>query len=268
MEIKCDRCGYVASSRWVMTRHLNRKIACTPTLSDASIDELKSNIERTYKDDHYSCGFCAKKFNTYQSMYRHKKTCKENKETLKISKTEFDILVEKVNELEKVKHINNINNGTINNNNNITVNQTIHIHDFGKETVGHLPKDFLTHCFMMQDIPGLIENIFFDRECPENHNVKLKSIKNKLIQVYQDNKWVTKQSDDVLNQLVDKGSPLLQKHYRKNTTDIEGDMTEDEINEVLDWLCQIVRENEKIRKPIKETLLAMMDNYRNQLCVK
>lgn len=271
MEYICKRCGYTTTTKCNFLKHLQRKIPCDPILMDISIDEMKESLERKYKTDHHSCKYCAKKFNTHQSMYRHMKICKGGTDKLEVSKKNFEALVEKVKELENKcnQPTNTTNNGTINNiTNNNTVNNYIVLRNFGSETLDHLPNHFLTSCFMMQDIPSLIENIFFDNECPENHNVKLKSIKNKMVEVYQDNKWTTKKSDEVLNQLVDKGSTILQRHYKRNPEDIKADMTEEEINDILDWLYQIVRDNEKIRKSIKDALLAMMDNYRSQVCIK
>ena len=84
----------------------------------------------------------------------------------------------------------------------------------------------------------------------------------KMIQVFEEDKWVTKPSEEVLDRLVDKGSTILRVHYRRNTTEIENDMTYSEIDKVLDWLRGIVNNNEKIRKPIKDKLLTIMDTYR------
>lgn len=256
---------------WVQTpfkqtliRHLERKKECETKNADTSREILLGELQTTItmKASTYRCDHCNRTFNNKSSKYRHLHVCK--------AKRKNDELERLKQEIEMLKSRMDLGgNTTINNNitNNNTVNNfNIVLREFNTETLDHLPKEFLTNCFMNKDIPMLIENIFFDKDCPENHNVRLKSLRYKMMQVFQDNKWVTKQSDDVLNQLVDKGSTILKKHYRKNTKDIEDDMTEEEINEVLDWLYGIVKDNDKIRKPIKDALLAMMDNYRSQLC--
>lgn len=260
----CPRCHYETKIFCNFKKHLARKNLCESTFSSLTAEAIMTSIEfETIKDKKYICE-CGKRFSTTSSRSHHKSRCTGKHNEIQELRNEVNALKQMISHNTSNASSQTVNNTT----NNITVNQTIHIHDFGHETLDHLPKDFLTHCFMTQDIPMLIENIFFDKDCPENHNVKMKSIKNKMMQVYQENQWMTKQSNDVLNQLVDKGSTLLRKHYRKNTEHIEADMTEEEITEVLDWLCQIVRENEKIRKPIKDNLVAMMDNYRSQVCSK
>jgi hypothetical protein len=161
------------------------------------------------------------------------------------------------NELKQVK----CQKSTITNN-TTNIQQNISIKNYGCESVSHLPKDFLTSCFMMKNIPSLIENLHFDEDCQENKNIKLKSLKHKIINVFQDDKWVSKPADTVLDELVNKGQTILCKHYKDNKEDVCEEMSIEEIDDVILWLTQIWENNERIRRPLKIELVALLENYR------
>ena len=121
---------------------------------------------------------------------------------------------------------------------------------------------------MMNNIVPLIENIHFDKEHPENHNVKIKSIKQELMETFVDGKWIITDTDDTLNELINKGYRVLNYHSRKNKNDIiDTEMNEDEYDDVLSWLEKIY-EDKKTRKPIKKQLLLLFLNNKTMLLGK
>lgn len=253
----CKRCGYKSSSKSNMCKHLRRKNPCEVVNENISVDSLLNEFlpSKTYTNDCFKCKFCERKFNSQSNHSRHMKTCKLNN-----NKEEINELKK---EIEKLKTILEHSTGNINNVNNITTNN-IQINSFGQENLDHLPKDFLTSCFMMKNIPSLIENIYFDEECPENHNVKLRSSKNKTANIYDDGKWKVRPVDRIIDEMVNKGQTILSKHYKFNKECVEEEMSEDEIMEVIDWLQKIWNDNIKVRKPLKEDIMAILMSYKDE----
>jgi hypothetical protein len=143
-----------------------------------------------------------------------------------------------------------------------TYNNNININSFGREDINHLPLEFMTSCFMMKNIPALIEHIYFDDDYPQNKTIKLKSLKNKTVLIYDSGHWITKPTNRVLDELINKGQTLLKKHYIKNPSDVHDDMSHDEIEDVLSWLQEIWNENIRVRSSIKNDLMAILETYR------
>lgn len=269
IEYTCPRCGYNTSTLWNYKTHLQRKRLCPAKVRDLTHNELMDDYTENILNRKYVCEYCKTQFDTSKSKYQHKLRCKNKTEEQQISLLANEI--EKIKEnLEHYKRsdVNNTNtivNGNVNNgtvNNNITIN----VNDFGQERLDHLPKEFLTSCFIAQDLPGLIENIYFDEDCPENHNVKLKSSKRELCCIHKDNTWVIRPLNGVIDQMMNKGVTTLKTHYKKYPEDIEADMSDDELNEVKEWLNEVLDKrrnngNATIRE-IRKQILALMESAR------
>lgn len=79
--IQCKRCGYDATTKASLIRHLQRKNPCAAGCDDdsISIDRLIEELvkRKDYNDITYDCPFCQKKFNHSSNMYSHKKICKK-----------------------------------------------------------------------------------------------------------------------------------------------------------------------------------------------
>lgn len=184
---ECPRCGYATDVKFNFIKHLvNRRTPCPSTKADVSLDTLV--VEYTGKAAKmYKCELCEKQFSSRSGLSYHKLHHRDN-QSYTFHKIE-DIL-NKITE-HLLNSTNNIetNSGTINNINIINV----HINSLGKETKDHISKDVTVKCFK-RGIYGLIEMfdlIFFNADVPENHNVKLKSLKSKLVQVFKDPNWET-----------------------------------------------------------------------------
>lgn len=270
-ELFCCRCGFEAKERTYLIKHLRRKTLCDPVMSDLLPEiQLLEITKKTYNDNAVSCPHCDKKFNDPSNRYKHLKICKKNldnipKEDIVKELKEIKEQLAKFKNQESVSNVtqNNTNN---NNTNNVVGNTTnIHINSFGRETFDHLPMEFLTSCFMMKNMESLVENIYFDKDCPQNHNVKLKSAKQKTVEVYDDGLWRVRHSADVADDIINKGHTLLYSHYRKNKDAVKEDMSDVEIQEVLDWLHKIFENDNITRQPIKRDLILLFQTYRNQI---
>jgi hypothetical protein len=257
---KCNRCGYEGSCKKNLVQHLRRKTLCPSTISDVDRDiQLQNLTKKSISDDAVQCKYCNKFFNSKPNMYRHLHSCKKNprnntQDDITILQKKIEDLQQEVHELKKGQVTSISNKNTINNNNNI------HINNFGRETIDHLPNDFLTSCFMFQNMRSLVENTYFDKDCPSNHTITLKSMKNKTVKVYDDGDWKTMLADEALEEMINKGHTILSKHYKKNTGEIEEEMSEEEVQEVLDWLQKIYLKESRLIIPLKKQLMIVLCN--------
>lgn len=260
MEVfQCKRCGYETKTKSNLYKHLRRKNVCSPVLSDVDAQQMLNEMlpTKTYNDNCFTCSLCGAKFNSQSNQSRHSKTCKskQTQQDIQDLKSEIAMLKQKLEQQTSTTSIGTINNIT---NNNIQIN------NYGHETLNHLPNEFLTSCFMMKDIPSLIENIYFDDDCPENHNVKLKSSKNKTVKIYDEGKWKIRPADRIIDEMVNKGQTILSKHYKYNKECVVEDMNEQEIDEVVDWLHKIWHDNIKVRQPLKEDIMSILMSYKDE----
>jgi hypothetical protein len=228
-------------------------------VADVSLDVEKERVFSKKKQLNYVCA-CGKSYTTRQGLYVHRGKCNfQEKTNLQDEVNELKQEITNLREhlLSRVVTNNTTNNITNNIQNNIV------LHGFGHETLTHLPKSFLNYCFANKDIVQLIENVHFDKECPENQNVRIKSSKNELMEYYQNGGWVLSTQDRILTELVQKGYRILRTHGKKNKDGImeDEDLEEDDYNNVLRWL-EDVYEDERQQKPIKKDLLVLFLNNR------
>jgi hypothetical protein len=110
-----------------------------------------------------------------------------------------------------------INNNTTINNPTINNNLTININSFGKESLNHITetdyKKYLNGFF--KGFLNLIEKIHFDENAPENHNVCLTNMRSKYAYVCENNNWVLKDKEDIINKLINKKYDLLNDKFEE-----------------------------------------------------
>ena len=169
------------------------------------------------------CEYCGKTFNTKPNMRRHQKyRCKDNPEFLE------QLILEKNQKIKKLEEEKNewrkektelygkmdvllTKVGNTNIQNNITLNS------YGNENLSHLTDALKTTLLKIPygAIPKMIEAIHFNDEIPENKNIVLKKKEN-LIKVYQGDKWIYKNKEDTLKDLVDSKYMIMDEHYEEN----------------------------------------------------
>lgn len=266
----CERCGYDFITKQRLITHYKRKNACEPNVNDLSIESCLESLTKKLAKCH-ECDKCKKKFSHLSSKSRHIKDCTGPTTTnTDSSKNELEDLQKKYTDLKEMVEkmmvstpTTNVNIGTfINNNGNQNI---INLKNFGSENMDYLTMDFLNSCLISNDIVPLIENLHFDKEHPENHNVKLKSSKKELMEVYSNGNWMIADTDETLNELITKGYRVLSSHSKRNKTDIlTTEMDKDEYDDVMMWLEKIY-DDKRIRKPIKKQLLLLFMNNKAML---
>lgn len=264
MSFKCRRCDYVANDRNHLIRHLSRKYPCKIIKEDISCDDCLKDVKAQLVPS-FVCEFCSKSYSHRCNLSRHKKSCKHKVEqeseirtvahTLQLLREEIRQLKISTASTDRVQIQNNTGE-------NINIqNITIHMRSFGCENTSHIEHnpDFLTSCLMQRDIKSVIESIHCDKEHPENHNVRIKSLRNDLMETFVDGKWIITDKEETLDELVRKGYRILRLHTHHNKNIIKDEYDDGEIEDTMQWLEDIYEDN-KLRKPIKRQLLLLFLN--------
>jgi hypothetical protein len=221
MKHECPRCGYETNDLHNLRRHLDNKTICLPSKSDISIDEIKANL-KTFNKVH-QCSHCDKSFSHTSSLCRHVKDTHPSieantsihNETNAHSHNTTNTNTTNTNTNNTNNHSFNTTNNTNSHNNTTINNPIININVFGKEDLEHILNDpeFIVRCLekrLTSGIPDLIEKMSFNPEVPENHNVKHeKKHYQPKVKVYTENGWESQFRDEVVLNLVKKGTDII-----------------------------------------------------------
>lgn len=255
MELICPRCGYEASTKGNFIRHLKAKKPCPTTLSQLDRDDLIEKLtQKERKGDAIVCTWCNKTV-CKSHLARHKQNCKskpssssnveKNEETsisnidismAKIpspqnhstsltnngmSEVDIALLIERIKqaimkELQSSSSVVNNNTFIITNANNISNNITMN--NFGQEDTSYLTREFLSYCLFnpKKGMSSLIENIHYNKDYPENQNIRCKSLKQNIFERYVDAEWRACDASNTLDELIRKGYRILNSHYMEH----------------------------------------------------
>jgi hypothetical protein len=235
----CERCGFQTTLKGSLVRHLQNKKVCPAKVKNIGRQELLSRlVTREYKTETTICEFCNKTISK-PVIARHKKTCKQREQpTLKV--TEYDGISEetlqklkqiiKQEVLEEIEHsktsvVNNINHNTTINNNTFN----IQLNSFGNENMSYLTPEFLTYCLRnpKKGLSSLIEMIHYNKDYPENHNLRCKSLKNNVFERFVDTHWTLCDASNTLDELIRKGYRILESHISQQSSN-DPDFYDDE----------------------------------------
>jgi|LakMenE22Apr09ns_1017241.scaffolds.fasta_scaffold00209_7 hypothetical protein len=271
MSFFCEECQYTTNKKYNLIRHQNNKhfkkeLKITNDDKHIINDDkhiINEDIHITNEDIHiinedihiideikYNCKKCNKNYKTKKYLIEHEKICNglniltcpkcmttfsttSNKSRhIKTNKCKAKSIIHLVN-----KETDNENkpslyiNGNNNNNNNI-INNTI-INNFGNERTDYITLDDMIQIFKCGDniIPKYIELKHFNKEFPENHNIKYE--KNKGCLIKNDNRWGLTNLDILSNKLFDKNSFELRNYYNNQKKDIEEKIKNIEVLEFI-----------------------------------
>lgn len=231
MAYVCDRCGYTTTYKTHYINHINRKNICKANKSNVDIYRLYNkynipfnkyvispiwkdyiitkDIDTINENKYKTCKYCSRIFSRTTNLFRHQQKCvtetkmlnelaKNNKE-LENNKNELIEIKDKLNKLELVNTSSISNNTTINDNNNI-----IMIHNYGQEDISYISKDQLKKYALNipEGINQLAEKSHFSPHHPENKNIRIEDKNDKLIQIWRNNKWIYKNRNTLLEQIV------------------------------------------------------------------
>jgi len=134
---------------------------------------------------------------------------------------EYEGLKDKIEDLlielskNGVNTTNNNNNTTNMTNSHNTIHNTININNYGNENTDYLKSDYLNNLLQgaFTAIPKLIENIHFNPQHPENHNIKITNKKEPYVKIRKNDKWELQDKKETLETLVDDKYYILEDHY-------------------------------------------------------
>lgn len=257
----CPRCGYVTHLKFDFRKHINRKIICPAVNTDVSLDHLKKTIDEKSNVKKMKCDLCEKEFISNKGWKNHE--CKKDK---------VSELITRIDKLEKemetkcisqniTNNIQNItNNIQINNNNN---NSNYNLRAFGEEDKSFLTDKVIGDLFFMNlNFKELIETLHFNSEMPENNNIRIKSSKRNLLEIFRGDKWDIVTFVNGLNEVLQNGNKIFQDYYRNNKDSVKDEMTKEELEILVDKMYKIDLLNKEVVKPLYSELIAMLENYR------
>jgi hypothetical protein len=245
----CNRCGYSTNQITHFKNHLKRKKICKPILEDISIEQIcfiynfditkfspqistnspqkstfspqkftfSTQISKTIEKQDYICKYCNKHLSRIDSLNRHMTKCKKKTEELCLLETELKEVKEELSKTKQIITTNNNINKTTNNNSHNTINNTININNFGEENIKHIDYSYYSNILkgIYGAVPKLVEKIHFDKEHPENQNIKLTNKKEPYIKIRKNNKWKLADRKTEVLDLIDSKCFLLSEKYKK-----------------------------------------------------
>ena len=179
--------------------------------------EMNQNEPQMNQPKKYSCDFCDEQFNTLPSKRRHElHRCKhryDNASYKKLFMEEKKLHQKEKKELIKQIEIllDKVGDTTINNNNT----QNIQLNSYGKEDLNHITDSMKTQMLKIPYgmIPKMIEAVHFNNDKPENKNIAFTNKKDNKIKVYTNDKWIFKDKEEILTDLIDGKYFILDTHY-------------------------------------------------------
>jgi hypothetical protein len=197
----------------------------------------------------FLCKYCNKSYKHKTSLYNHYRSCNDKKKADEADNS-MDKLVDMLNDQikskdgiiqdkndiiqemkrndyikdkeleaknkqieELIKKAGIINNGTLNQGiiNNIVIN------NYSNTDMSHLTDKDIQDSLKRWEtcIPNLIEKVHYNPLKPENNNIYISNLKNKKVMLYENNKWETEESEEVLNDIIDKYTDLFEEFKLK-----------------------------------------------------
>jgi hypothetical protein len=233
---KCKLCNYIFANKYSLERHQKNKKKCIKKT------EFKCNIcNRCFQynkslKEHIENNVCKKIFEN-NNEYINDKLNKNILELLesKINNKCFllkqfgvkmnddainEILESNISIDFKIScFINNINSkssSNITNSNNTNSNNTtnnILINNFGNEKTDYLTNEYFSK--LLQNNYGkdsflkLSNEIYLNKEKPENNTIKIDNLNNKYCKVIENNKWITTTKDNALKKIFNNVSDII-----------------------------------------------------------
>jgi hypothetical protein len=268
-QFKCRRCNYETQYKCAYLKHLERKVPCEITNENISIQELLLQIKKVNTETPYKCEYCGKYFNQSQGKYQHRQRCKQKplsiEERLDELQNKVDYLENKNKELENIVHNNGASSSIIINNGTINQNNVFVLQNFGSETEDHITQDFIKYCIMnnVSGMKSLIERIHFSDDAPQNKNVRLKSLKNNLVEVHNNNQWIVKDVQDATETMIRKGCNIFNAYYLDNDNGIRDQDINILENKIQMFLTEIMGRNGNAYFALRRRILALIIEHSN-----
>ena len=194
----------------------------TSDTSKISVNISPAIIPKKSKKLNFECALCGRKLSSQGHLSRHMKSfCPELKtkgeiilkDMLEEQKEEFanerKTLYKQIEKLlDKVGNTTNIQSN---------IKNTITLNNYGQESMNHITNQLKTQLVKIPYvmIPKLIEAVHFNDSHPENKNIALTNSRDNKIKIFSDNRWIYKDKEETINDLVDGKYYILDAHYEQ-----------------------------------------------------
>lgn len=260
MAYVCPRCNYTTNAKYDFKKHLLRKNICKSFNGDISLDNIKKSFIKE-KEHKYNCNICKCGFSSKKGLLYHSKNCNSNI----ILMSKIDELNKKINELSHTQIINNSNNSNI-----ININSQFSLRPFGEEITDYIEHEYIENIFFVSGLnnsafTSLLKLLHFDPEYPENHNIRIKSSKRNLLEIFRGNKWDIVTFVNGLKEMVLNSNEIFKEYYINNKDKIHDGMTKDEVTNVLNTLYDTDNQLSELVKSLKNDMIAILENNRESI---
>ena len=219
---KCELCNVLTNLKSNYIRHLKTNKHINNLKETSSKNDESEKVYTKYTQSihkytqsihkfHHLCDLCDKGFSSKQSMYRHKrlycKIVKENNHCINELKSMIHEQKQHINKLIDKVGTTHITTNNIQNN--------IQLNNYGKEDISYITDTMKSNLLKgpYNMIPKLIEHVHFNDNKPENQNILFPNKKENKIKIFKDNKWVYKDKQEVIDDLIDGKYFILDCHY-------------------------------------------------------
>jgi len=158
------------------------------------------------------------------------------------------------------KQINKLIDKTGNTTYNTQTNtQNIKLNGYGKEDLSHITDSFKTKLLSgpYGMIPKMIEQVHFSEDKPENKNISLTNSRDNKMKVFTGDKWVYKNKDEIINDLMDGKYFIMDTHYESMCEDLN-DINQSRYETFRDFFDD--REKKMYEQQKKECELVLLNN--------
>lgn len=245
----CKRCNKELCTKQSLERHLNKKYPCNAN-NNISRESLLQELNES--EVGHKCSICDLAFTSRQAKYRHMKThCNTS-----------SVIEERIKNIELLLHgMVRHNHNTVNISGNINNNITVQLNNFGQENMEFLNADFLTQCMLScnNGIKNLMKEIHFNPDIPENHNIRLLSKKQNLLEKYVDGVWHPCDKNNTLDEMIRQGYRILFKHLSEHNNTITDDQESIQRSEYVNmYLNKIMRRDGNVYYELRRDLYMMI----------
>jgi hypothetical protein len=295
IDYTCNNCSKKFKNKTDFIRHLNRKFPCKKILyikTDQDVNTISSSIKNGINESQriisesqritknseinkivkHECNYCNKIFSTNSNLRRHErlycKVIKQNKlnETILLKK-EIILLKNQNKKIMKIINNNNQvikqNNITNNNTNKLNANHSFNtvnnIVKFGNEDLDYITDNVYKKLMNKgyQSVPQLINYIHFNKNKPENHNIIKTNMRDNKISIFDGEKFILVDKQNILEQLYDTKSEIIEMKF----DEIKDDLSDKVINKISRFIRD--KDNDKHKTLILKDIDLLTYNNRD-----
>lgn len=250
-----------------MKKHLLRKSPCPSLKENLSNEELWDCMRKCLDtqllveaDDHrFCCATCDKSFTSGSALSRHRLgRCKTLLTQQANMQQQLERLMEEHNALKKrLEDLPNVQQNNCHNTNTINNTQVI-IAPFGKEDVSHILEDksFMERCLRRREL-GVIDylkRVHFDPQKPEHRNIRVPNLKLPWMDAFDGEKWIKKNKEEVLDDMLDTGTETLDSHYYEHKEELAERLSETMISLIEDFIDKVSNRDQETHTQLFQDL--------------